>query len=303
MNKILIISGSVLVIVTGVALWSMSSSGLSIGGDAHIGRAITSAQRSVEQDAVSDAQAALATAIDATPDASRAPHALLLLAQLHEQSHMLGDARSTYQQLLSRFPDSELVPEAQESLGRVNVATIFSPRLGPLDYLYTVQGGDSLSAIAQQTGVTVEMLRRSNGLQSDMIYPGQELKIVGGEFRILVDKSDNTLLLTLGEEFVTQYTISTGKDNATPAGTFTIVNRLIDPPWYSPKGLIPPDDPENILGTRWLGFDKPTYGIHGTTDPSTIGTHETAGCVRMRNTDVEELFAITAVGTTVMIVD
>ena len=67
--------------------------------------------------------------------------------------------------------------------------------------------------------------------------------------------------------------------------------------------MVPPDSPENILGTRWLGIDKQGYGLHGSVDPTSIGKQVTAGCVRMTNKDVEELFDIVPVGTDVMIVD
>ena len=67
--------------------------------------------------------------------------------------------------------------------------------------------------------------------------------------------------------------------------------------------MVPPDSPENILGTRWLGIDKQGYGLHGSVDPTSIGKQVTAGCVRMPNKDVEELFDIVPVGTDVMIVD
>jgi lipoprotein-anchoring transpeptidase ErfK/SrfK len=82
-----------------------------------------------------------------------------------------------------------------------------------------------------------------------------------------------------------------------------VANRIIDPPWYSQEGLIPPDDPRNILGSRWLGFDLPGYGIHGTTDPASIGKPVTQGCVRLANADVEELFILLPEGTPVTIVE
>jgi lipoprotein-anchoring transpeptidase ErfK/SrfK len=34
------------------------------------------------------------------------------------------------------------------------------------------------------------------------------------------------------------------------------------------------------------------YGIHGTTQPNSVGTPASQGCIRMRNEDVEELFDI-----------
>ena len=52
-----------------------------------------------------------------------------------------------------------------------------------------------------------------------------------------------------------------------------------------------------------MGLDKKGYGIHGSVDPSDIGKYVTAGCVRLANPDVEELFAILPVGTDVTIVN
>ena len=61
--------------------------------------------------------------------------------------------------------------------------------------------------------------------------------------------------------------------------------------------------PENVLGTRWMGFDKEGYGIHGTVAPDKIGQQVTAGCIRMRNEEVEELYKILPRGAEVTIVD
>ena len=45
------------------------------------------------------------------------------------------------------------------------------------------------------------------------------------------------------------------------------------------------------------------YGIHGTNDDSSIGRQATAGCVRMHNSDVIELYDMVTKGTAVEIVD
>ena len=68
---------------------------------------------------------------------------------------------------------------------------------------------------------------------------------------------------------------------------------------------IPYGDPENVLGTRWMGFENQPgvmgYGIHGTERPESIGGDESMGCVRMRNREVEELFGVVPRGTPVRI--
>ncbi|MDD2679723.1 MAG: L,D-transpeptidase, partial [Candidatus Omnitrophica bacterium] len=105
------------------------------------------------------------------------------------------------------------------------------------------------------------------------------------------------------EEIIKTYIVSTGKDNSTPVGNFKITSKLINPVWFKTGAVVPAGSPENILGTRWMGLNMPSYGIHGTTDPQSLGKPVTQGCVRMANSDVEELYAIIPIGTEVTIVD
>jgi lipoprotein-anchoring transpeptidase ErfK/SrfK len=86
-------------------------------------------------------------------------------------------------------------------------------------------------------------------------------------------------------------------------GTFKIVNKLPNPTWFKAGAVLPSDSPENILGSRWLGLDKKGYGIHGTTMPQDLGKQVTAGCVRMKNEEVEELYDIVGTGTEVTVVN
>jgi len=212
-------------------------------------------------------------------------------------------AKPLYQQLLQQAPPPEIAAVVQKGLGEVNIRLILSSAIGPNAEIYVVKPGDTLSKIAKNFHTTVDLLRISNGLQSDRLRPGQRLKVVKAHFSVLVDKSQNTLTLKDGEEVLKVYPCATGREGITPVGNFNIVNRIVDPPWYSPEGLIPPKDPRNQLGSRWLGFDTPGYGIHGTTDPTSIGKPVTHGCVRLTNQDVEELFILLPQGTPVSIVD
>jgi len=61
--------------------------------------------------------------------------------------------------------------------------------------------------------------------------------------------------------------------------------------------------PHPSLGTRWLAFTYQRHGIHGTFNPWTINTAATAGCVRMYNEDVEEIYPLVPIGTSVIIFD
>jgi len=57
----------------------------------------------------------------------------------------------------------------------------------------------------------------------------------------------------------------------------------------------------NPLGARALYLGKTVYRIHGTNQPSTIGTFVSSGCIRLVNGDVEDLFRRGKVGTRVVV--
>jgi len=99
------------------------------------------------------------------------------------------------------------------------------------------------------------------------------------------------------------YPIAVGKTSTpSPRGSFHITSRVQHPTWYQP-GKVVASGPQNPLGTRWMGLGYKGYGIHGTNVPLSIGKAASHGCIRMRNRDVEELFALVEVGDPVELVD
>ncbi|MBI3332541.1 MAG: L,D-transpeptidase family protein [Candidatus Omnitrophica bacterium] len=249
-----------------------------------------------------EASSANGLAAKKEPDVGAA-RILLARAETARVQGSLLEAKQLYQQVLLNDTDSAVAATVQQRLGEVNLKLILSPVLTPDATAYVVQPGDTLSKIARQFHTTVELLKASNGLESDRIRPDHRLKVVKANFSVIVDKSQNTLTLKNGEEVLKVYRCSTGKGGITPPGRFKITSRIMDPPWYTPNGVIPHGDPRNVLGSRWLGFDLPGYGIHGTTEPESIGKSVTKGCVRLVNADAEELFALLPEGTSVTIVE
>ncbi len=260
------------------------------------------AKKTIDQGDLETAKNQLEEMIAAFPESQWTDDALFELGQIHRDQDQLADARLTYDLMLARFPDSPLVEQAQLALGDVNVKLLFSSLVTDTDTVYEVKSGNTLAVIARTHGTTVDLIKEANKLSSDIIRPGQRLKIPLGNFEIVVDKSQNQLLLTKDGEFLKLYPVATGIDT-TPEGMFEVINRIPHPVWYKQGAVVPPESPANVLGTRWLGLDKLGYGIHGTVDESPIQQQDTAGCVRMVNSDVEELFAIVPVGTRVTIVN
>jgi lipoprotein-anchoring transpeptidase ErfK/SrfK len=114
--------------------------------------------------------------------------------------------------------------------------------------------------------------------------------------RIVVSIPDRKLALIEDGRVIKVYPTAVGRAaSPTPSGTFTIVQRISNPAWYAPGKVVAPGK-GNPLGTRWLGLNRKSYGIHGTNEPRSIGRNASHGCVRMRNRDVEDLFARVAVG-------
>lgn len=235
------------------------------------------------------------------PSSSR--HSLFSQARQLEVKGQLQEARLLYQKLVNDFPESPEVMDWQKKTEDLNIKLLFSPVLTPKSIIYQIRPGDTLNKIAREHKTTTELIMKSNNINDALIVPGRKIKVYNAPFNILVDKSQNILMLKDNEEIVKTYTVSTGKNNCTPVGKFKIVNKLPNPTWFKSGAIVPPQSAENVLGTRWMGFDLAGYGIHGTIEPKDLGKQVTQGCVRLSNADVEEIYSIVPVGTEVTIIE
>lgn len=109
--------------------------------------------------------------------------------------------------------------------------------------------------------------------------------------RVVVSIPDRKLALFENDQVVGIYPVAVGASvSPSPVGTFTIVNRVSNPTYYKPGKIVGPGS-TNPIGTRWIGLSAKGYGIHGTDAPASIGFAKSHGCIRLRNQDVEQLFA------------
>lgn len=221
-----------------------------------------------------------------------------------QQEDRLTEARARGLEALraAQHPDEKRAIE--DFLGGIAAPLLFSKRPLPEKVDYTVVSGDTLAGLAKKFDTTVDLIRKGNNIPGQVVRLNARLRIFTGKLAITVDKSDNTLLLTVNDQFLKRYRVGSGQYSTTPIGAFKIVSKVAQPTWYHPDGrTIPFGDKENLLGTHWMSIDVPGFGIHGTWEPETIGKQSSQGCVRLVNADVEELFTIVPEGTPVVIQD
>ena len=127
---------------------------------------------------------------------------------------------------------------------------------------------------------------------------------------IVIDTPNTYLYLVLGGGKAMRYGIGVGREGFTWAGRERITRMAEWPDWHPPAEMIErqPYLPRfmaggesNPLGARALYLGKTLFRIHGTNQPSTIGTFVSSGCVRLTNADIEDLYQRVNVGTRVVV--
>jgi lipoprotein-anchoring transpeptidase ErfK/SrfK len=127
---------------------------------------------------------------------------------------------------------------------------------------------------------------------------------------LIVDTDNTYLYLVLGNGKAMRYGIGVGREGFTWAGTERVSRMAEWPDWHPPAEMIErqPYLPRfmaggdgNPLGARALYLGKTLYRIHGTNQPSTIGSYVSSGCIRLLNKDIEDLYSRVQVGTRVVV--
>lgn len=247
-----------------------------------------------------------ATPTEGTPTVGTPGTGARLLAEA-TQAQAAGnllEARTLGLRALEAPSQPEATRRAEALLGEVGIALVMSPHAMPEKVEYTVEPGDSLAKLAKEYGTTVELLQKGNMLRGSMIRVGDRLRVFKGAFSLRVSKSENDLVVYLDDQFFKRYRVGTGQYNRTPVGDFEVEERISQPTWWRPDGkAIPYGHPDNELGTHWISLNIKGYGLHGTWEPETIGRQASAGCVRLVNDDIEELYTLLPIGTPITIVD
>lgn len=112
------------------------------------------------------------------------------------------------------------------------------------------------------------------------------------KMKIVIDLDNHSLTVFENDQVICSYPVGIGESSThSPLGEWKVVNKAVG--WG------------DGFGTRWMGLNVPwgVYGIHGTDKPWSVGRSESHGCIRMYNKDVEALYPLIPIGTTVRIME
>ena len=181
-----------------------------------------------------------------------------------------------------------------------------------------ISGGSALGAAMSLGGCVTRPSVDPAFLRQSVEY---ETKEAAGT--IIVDPANHFLYHVQKGGQAIRYGVGVGGEGFGWSGVATVHDKREWPDWYPTKeilqrkpeiraalielhgGLGMPGGPENPLGARalylWQGSKDTLYRIHGTNEPWTIGQSVSAGCIRMINNDVVDLYENTPVGTRVVV--
>jgi lipoprotein-anchoring transpeptidase ErfK/SrfK len=127
---------------------------------------------------------------------------------------------------------------------------------------------------------------------------------------LVVDTANTHLYLVMGGGKAMRYGIGVGREGFTWAGRERVSRMTEWPDWHPPAQMIERQPylprfmaggPGNPMGARALYLGKTLYRIHGTNQPSTIGSYVSSGCIRLLNDDIEDLYQRVTVGSQVVV--
>ncbi len=163
-------------------------------------------------------------------------------------------------------------------------------------------------SLEQMAGLQVTWDEKSRRFQLAHGDSRVEVVILEDQFEIEIDRSDRTLQIRYLGQAIATWKCCVAEGGNTPVGTFHIQNKAAWAAWRSYSGEhIPGGSRRNPLGARWLGTTARgretgrAIGIHGTNQPSSIGTRISGGCVRLTNAHSIEMFNTIPVGTRVIV--
>ena len=219
------------------------------------------------------------------------------------------DARDSLNEILSMPMSVQQQLFVKERLSELSEKWLFSPTIFPQDNLCSslrVRAGDQLSTIGKNHQVPYEILMKINNLsRPEALRAGEQIKVANGPFHVKIYRSTFMMDLYLQNTFVLSLPVGLAKaGKQTPTGFWRVKTggKLREPIWTDPDTgqVFGPGDPNYPLGSVWIAMEgisgeavgQSSFGIHGTNEPSSIGTASSRGCIRLHNGDAKLIYNV-----------
>jgi lipoprotein-anchoring transpeptidase ErfK/SrfK len=179
----------------------------------------------------------------------------------------------------------------------------------PAGFANPAQGGQPIYV---NTGPAVDPMLEPQGYSIDPRFLRQEVEYQGKDEpgTVVIDTSRHFLYLVGTDGNATRYGIGVGRPGFTWSGVHAVSSKKEWPDWVPPKEMLERQPnlphfmaggPNNPLGARAMYLGSTLYRIHGSNEPWTIGQNVSSGCIRMRNTDIIDLYSRVKLGTKVVV--
>ncbi|MGB9080160.1 MAG: L,D-transpeptidase family protein [Desulfuromonadaceae bacterium] len=231
---------------------------------------------------------------------------------------------------MKRAPDEyQLVPKHLEENVERNVfsAAKGDDVIGRLRFI-SLEKGDTLPDIARHFGLGLNGVSAANpGV--DIWVPETGKRIMLPMSFILPDAPRKGIVINLATMRLFQfkgnsepltvltYPVGVGtEERPSPRGLMRVDRKVSRPTWHVPASIAKDHlkkgdplpaavlpGPQNPLGEYALYLSAPSYLIHGTNKPASIGLRATNGCIRLYPEDVKRLYESTPAKTPVSIVN
>lgn len=189
-----------------------------------------------------------------------------------------------------------------------------------------IQPGDTLSSFARRYDVGFFELAEANPevnpdkplVDSLLIVPTQFILPPVPLKGIVINLATMRLYyFPKGKNYFYTYPVGIGKQSwNSPEGQWHIIQKRKNPIWHVPDSIytyrlkhgdpVPhnvPAGPHNPLGYYAMRLSNPTFLIHGTDDPTSVGRRSSAGCIHLYPEDIKALFSMTKLNTPVRIIN
>ncbi len=139
-----------------------------------------------------------------------------------------------------------------------------------------------------------------------------QVRIYEANLRALVVADPEAPASVANQSLIAVFPITPGKPQFIRYGKWTMQNAVELPVWRYDQQLLDTGKrsnnainiaggPNNPVGVLWCGLSKPGIGMHGTSDPETIGRSRSAGCIRLANWDIVRIPGLLRPGASVEI--